>query len=241
MAKPVIEALDAVLSIRAGMTDSELMAKYNLSAKGLQSLFTKLVAAAALEQFELDQRTVSPRDTVKISQEIEQISEDPPDPVDATQAIIRVRDAVADIRSGMTDPELMDKYQLSAKGLQNLFHELTAAGAVARNDLERRSIQAEETVDLLEIIHKLGMDRPRAEADATEVPKHCIACRAPQTAEYEECPMCGVSLPEYKARKAWEERMSQASWTCPACGRHQSKEHQECPVCGVIVSKYKKE
>jgi predicted transcriptional regulator len=224
------------------MTDSELMTRYNLSAKGLQSLFSKLVKAGAIDKLELDQRMLSLRDTVKISQEVKTITEDAEEIGDAGQATIRVQDAVADIRSGMTDTELMEKYDLSSKGLQSFFHELTVAGAVSRQDLERRVSMSEESVDLVDIIQKLGLDRTtRPLADAGQVPKHCIACGAPQTAEYEECPVCGVSPQEYKARKAWEERMAQAAWTCPACGRPQQKVYDECPVCGVIVAKYKKE
>jgi PAS domain S-box-containing protein len=54
--KPVINALNAVLDVRAGMDDAGLMKKYNISFKGLQSLFRKLVATGGLEQYEIDER-----------------------------------------------------------------------------------------------------------------------------------------------------------------------------------------
>ncbi len=54
--KPIINALNAVLDIRAGMDDAGLMKKYNISFKGLQSLFKKLVVSGGLEQSEIDER-----------------------------------------------------------------------------------------------------------------------------------------------------------------------------------------
>ena len=53
---PVISAADAVKCIRSDMDDSALMKRYNISAKGLRSLFRKLVASGALDQSELDRR-----------------------------------------------------------------------------------------------------------------------------------------------------------------------------------------
>lgn len=43
MAKRIVQAKDIVRDIRSGMTDPELMKKYGLSARGLESAFTKLV------------------------------------------------------------------------------------------------------------------------------------------------------------------------------------------------------
>ena len=54
--KAIVNAEDAVRSIRSGMTDEALMEKYEISQKGLESLFRKLVAAGAIEQSDLDRR-----------------------------------------------------------------------------------------------------------------------------------------------------------------------------------------
>jgi hypothetical protein len=54
--KPVINAADAINCIRSGMSDSSLMKRYSISARGLRSLFGKLVASGAIEQDELDRR-----------------------------------------------------------------------------------------------------------------------------------------------------------------------------------------
>jgi len=52
----IVNAEDAVRSIKSGMTDEALMEKYEISQKGLESLFRKLIAAGAIEQSELDRR-----------------------------------------------------------------------------------------------------------------------------------------------------------------------------------------
>jgi hypothetical protein len=41
--KRTIKAKDIVNDIRSGLTNLQLMEKYNLSSKGLQSIFTKLI------------------------------------------------------------------------------------------------------------------------------------------------------------------------------------------------------
>lgn len=54
--KAIVNAEDAVRNIRSGMSDEALMEKYELSQKGLQSLYRKLVAAGAIDQSALDRR-----------------------------------------------------------------------------------------------------------------------------------------------------------------------------------------
>ena len=48
MNKRIIQARDIVRDVRSGMTDTELMEKYELSAKGLESAFTKLVNSGTM-------------------------------------------------------------------------------------------------------------------------------------------------------------------------------------------------
>jgi len=54
--KAVIKAKDALVCIRDGVDDAGLMKRYNLSAKGLRSLFQKLVKARFITEEELRQR-----------------------------------------------------------------------------------------------------------------------------------------------------------------------------------------
>ncbi len=117
--KPKIKAGQLIADIRARMTDPELMAKYNLSIKGLQSIFRQLLEINAITQAELDSRRGPYKDTV-ILQRLE-----PPE-------------MVRDIRSGMTDFELMEKHDLSPKGLQRAFDGLLQAGELDQAELDGR-------------------------------------------------------------------------------------------------------
>jgi hypothetical protein len=64
--KRVIKASEVVRDLRDGLTDSEIMAKYKLSAKGLQSLFRKLEAAKVMKPSELYGRFPSYDDTAAL-------------------------------------------------------------------------------------------------------------------------------------------------------------------------------
>lgn len=64
--KREVSAGDIVDDIRSGMSDAELMRKYKLSSKGLQSAFRKLIKSHALYQFEIDGRISSFEDSVVI-------------------------------------------------------------------------------------------------------------------------------------------------------------------------------
>ena len=73
MQKPVINVNDALHDLRMGLDDWTLMRKYQLSAKGLQSMFKKLLALGVVTQAELGRGPVPE---------------------------IKAKDAVRDIRSG---------------------------------------------------------------------------------------------------------------------------------------------
>ncbi|MEW6114357.1 MAG: hypothetical protein AB1664_19645 [Thermodesulfobacteriota bacterium] len=68
MTKPkrTLRASEIVNDIRAGMTDAKLMAKYDLSAKGLASVFKKLVDVKAVKPEEVYGRFPSREDTINV-------------------------------------------------------------------------------------------------------------------------------------------------------------------------------
>jgi hypothetical protein len=88
---------------------------------------------------------------------------------------ITAREVLKDIRAGVDDSELMNKYQLSAQGLQSVFTKLVTAGIVAETELEDRVPVSERTVDLGLFI--------------------CPACGHIQGQEFVDCPRCGFSVP----------------------------------------------
>lgn len=61
--KKAVSVQEVVADINSGMTDEQLMTKYGLSTKGLESLFDKLLKAKLVTQSMLDQRD-SPQATV---------------------------------------------------------------------------------------------------------------------------------------------------------------------------------
>jgi CheY-like chemotaxis protein len=59
--KPIIDAADALQCIKSGMSDAALMKRYAISAKGLQSLFRKLVAEGVIDKTVIDGRLQVPK------------------------------------------------------------------------------------------------------------------------------------------------------------------------------------
>jgi hypothetical protein len=55
---------------------------------------------------------------------------------------IRAKEIVADVRSGLTNAQLMEKYQLSEKGLQGIFEKLLNAQALLEMELAGRESAA---------------------------------------------------------------------------------------------------
>jgi hypothetical protein len=104
----------------------------------------------------------------------------PPEP----KRTINAKEAVSDIRSGMGADELMQKYRLSAKGLDALFGKLIGAGLLHENESYRR---------------------PEDGARAVHVAWKCPACGAAQTREYAECPQCGVIVAKLPNRRSEDE------------------------------------
>ncbi len=68
--KTIVKASDAMELIRAGMDDAGLMRKYALSAKGLQSLFTKLVANGYISEAEIQTRLLNRSSPIAVEDEL---------------------------------------------------------------------------------------------------------------------------------------------------------------------------
>jgi hypothetical protein len=107
----MIKAVDAVKCIRSGMDDAALMQEFNVSASGLQSLFTQLVAAGILRLPELDNRLSLSHASVIVDLELAEL----PSPKGAKPRI-DAAEALTSLRSGVDDAALMKKYNLSAEG-----------------------------------------------------------------------------------------------------------------------------
>jgi len=155
MEKRKINAKEAVADIRDGMDDSALMGKYNLSPTGLQSLFDKLVNGGFIDLSEMQGRlrgfwgTVVISDPVQPEKGLETPSIRQP-PQTKSPPRINAQESARDIRLGMNDAALMEKYRLSSRGLRTLFDKLVYAGLISDDEIERRYRGIDDTVDLRE-------------------------------------------------------------------------------------------
>ena len=134
-ARRQIKAKDVMQDIRAGATDSELMEKHKLTAKGLQSVFQKLLQATIVKPSEIYGRLASYDETVAIEMSRIPVTE-PPEP---RKKSIKSSKITADIRAGITDSQMMEKYGLTAADLDHVFKQLVAAGVISAGEIERQS------------------------------------------------------------------------------------------------------
>ncbi|MGB6067500.1 MAG: hypothetical protein WBG50_22065 [Desulfomonilaceae bacterium] len=98
---------------------------------------------------------------------------------------ITAKELLSDIRSGVSDQELMRKYSLSSQGLQSVFSKMVSARMITQAELDDRIPITERTVDLGLFI--------------------CPACGNIQGKEFAVCPRCGFTPPG-KAKAVQDDR-----------------------------------
>ncbi|MDQ7783753.1 MAG: hypothetical protein RDU20_12790 [Desulfomonilaceae bacterium] len=201
MAKRQIRIRQAIADVRSGLSETELMEKYQLAAKGLQSLLTKLAASQLISGEELEHYLPGFMQSASLSEEpghggVDEWKIRRARPGESTGQVIRAVDAIADIRAGMPDSELMEKYRLSSKGLQDLFEQLVKAKLVAPTEIERRMPSVDKTVDLRDFMTDMDWDELLEEPEE-EIPAvwTCPSCGASKDTEYKVCPECGHGAP----------------------------------------------
>ncbi len=128
--KPVIDAADAMHCIKEGMDDAALMKRYELSARGLQSLLTKLVSAGAVSQADLEKRVAKSHSMVVVDQQIteETILPEPRELLDLGKVI-------TDVKAGVAHEALMEKYGLSSRDLRDLLKGWVSQGLIDESAL----------------------------------------------------------------------------------------------------------
>lgn len=194
---PVSEALQ---DIKSGMDDAALMRKYRLSARGLQSLFRKLLEKGLLRPPEIDERP----EPEKAAPEAEASSKEPPRQQPRRNPVELVRD----IKAGMHDFDLMAKYNLSAKILQSIFDQLLESGLMDKAELDRRMPHFDKTVEIegKEAVLKFGAtaEEPTESDEVLDLSWECPVCGIYQTREYQKCPECGALVALLKRGQAKE-------------------------------------
>ena len=135
MNKPKIGAREAANDIRSGMTDAELMEKYHLTAKGLESLFRKLVEAKLLEQSFVSKRTAPveadtrPKSAPSPTPNLESAPPGPGEPSELALAILQ------DIKDGRHDNEIMRRHELTPGTLKQIRDSLVQSGLLVAEGL----------------------------------------------------------------------------------------------------------
>ncbi len=213
MIKPKIDAKQALKDIRAGFDDAALMKKYNLSSKGLQSLYGKLMAAGVLHTEVIQDAGVPDQTRSEIG-------------AGAGMREVSAKEAIVDIKSGLSDETLMGKYKVSATGLQNMFEQLLDAGLITEDDLEKGKPTVESTVDI----------SPTVEAEVQAPPLGAEDTGAKGDTEFPATVL--IDQPDIDTRVTTFEKTIKLVWECPSCAVRQSQQFDVCPNCGVKVEEF---
>lgn len=179
-----IKAGDVVRDIEAGLSDPDLMSKYQLTGRQLEVLLQQLVDTGKITQKQIDRRlnlaetaiTKAFDETRRSVQELEDDFdyEEPqpaqPGPVPSAPAqpppkpgslTINVRQFTADVLAGVPDDGLMAKYSLDPKQLQFVFQRIVDLGVVTTGQLYERTRRAgtqitKDFVDVYQAVKELS-------------------------------------------------------------------------------------
>ena len=169
-----IKAIEVVKCIRSGMTDAALMDEFQISAGGLQKLFGALLNAGILSREELEARL-----TLSYGSVIVDIPREKFPAPGSRKPVIDAADALNCIRSGMNDTALMQRYNLSAKGIQSLIGKLVASGLLSPGVIAGRCRRNQRSIVLEEQVHTPHSSGEKTESiDAIEVLSHLRSGRS---------------------------------------------------------------
>jgi uncharacterized protein (DUF433 family)/uncharacterized OB-fold protein len=202
MGRRRIKASEILFDILLGMTNSELMDKYNISALGLEKVLGELLARGSLKQAEVESRlpviqrtetavTECPKCGAAQSSGAQncsvcgnQLTEGVTtrSATHAKPAHRSVRDGLKDmlsgailddIRDGLTDEELMEKYMVSRQAILNLLSKFLWQGVLTHEDLEKR----------------------RSLAKTVYMPTFtCPSCKKIHFEKHDRCPNCNAEM-----------------------------------------------
>ncbi len=135
--KAVVNAKDILEDLEGELSDRDLMKKYGLSPKGLESMFGKLLASGLITQKTIDRRGGHAGQVSKSNDE-----------AGLRRAVVGASSAVKDVHDMMTDHELMKKYRLSRRGLQSMLRKLYRKGLVSKEVLMERRNRGKDYLEI---------------------------------------------------------------------------------------------
>jgi hypothetical protein len=207
--KKTVSAREVVQDIKVGMTDEQLMLKHGLSAKGLQSLKTKLVTAGLLTAQEHN-------------------GQSPPTQVADPSVDKRVfaKNIADTVKNGVPDAEIIKRFGISAAKLPKVYESLVKGGYLTQEDLNRRGNGEafEETVDLSLDSLSLPSDSSIPRKPLSVNPHQnqlpifkwlCPSCKTPHSQEYPVCPQCGIIVEKYNEKVTRTQQAKEATPEAP--------------------------
>jgi uncharacterized protein (DUF433 family) len=127
MIRKKIKPSQFVADVHGGLSDTELMSKYQISARGLQTLFSKLAARGILNPKDMKSRSALYNKKPKTRR-------------------INVRELAEDIQLGLDDNNLMLKYDLNQEQLSLVLKKLLDTNLLSEAELYNRLIKADTLV-----------------------------------------------------------------------------------------------
>ena len=199
--KRTLNAKAVLIDIRVGLTDAQIMMKYHLSARGLESLKTKLVAAGLLRDADLNSRLSSPPPTGCLSitngegNLEETVDLDPgtvqfgtvPTSVERNaegRRKLSAKEILAEVKSGLSNAQLMAKYGISGEALEKVLTKIVGSGLIEKTEFDLRMSDLKGDKDQLPTYWK------------------CPSCNMPQPLKCEVCPQCGIIVEKFVKDKA---------------------------------------
>lgn len=116
---------------------------------------------------------------------------------------IRVKDFLDDVRSGMNDRQLLQKYDLSEVGLEKFYGMLEERGILAAEEIQARKTPEQAS------------ERDTTESSDEGSSYICPCCLASHDTMFDICPACGVSFHELISQGRTVESQSRADLADP--------------------------
>ncbi|MFH1115861.1 MAG: zinc ribbon domain-containing protein [Pseudomonadota bacterium] len=156
---------------------------------------------------------------------------------------ISAKEILKDMRAGLNDSSLMEKYQLSEKSLKAAFKKLVETGAVKQADLDCRWSAHKRTMpEPMKIETRLAptkkeglaaphnQETPRVQASVTSKPENS------EQPEVSVCPKCGKEYDDSSTKFCPQDGFKlipqNSEDTCPKCGCTVEEKTDYCGKCG---------
>jgi hypothetical protein len=124
--KPIIDAAEALKYIRSGFSDADLMHKYNLSSRGVQSLINKLVKAGAITETDIEARNAETTSDIVIDEDV------------TAKIGVNLTELSRKIKSGTSVTQILSLYGISQKDLEQLLDKIVGDGLMSKPELSKK-------------------------------------------------------------------------------------------------------